>query len=276
MKKRTQSKNFKILSATAVAIFTMLASFSGSFAWFQARRTAAASSDQFEVINQGESISRISFHAYAGPKTKPATETTPSISYYSFNPSPAGEFVYEDGALKPTDEENPFVLNMNDYTLETPHQPILILIYLTDSGNSYISANNSSVYPTTNNSLKGAGQGNNPLSSIVEFYTFTYSSDTQDPTHISNRIYDDTLVLPTSECNKNDRKSFAQFNNKGDYAGFSSEVVLYNGSTEGLNLIGIVVDYNSDSLEWISSFYLGDERLEGKLSFKCDWWMNIC
>ena len=279
MKQRRKSKNVRILSATVVVIFTLLASFSGTFAWFQAQRTISTSTNAFEVVNQGESVAGLSFHAYTG------TVTSNTVEYYTFDPQPAGQFEYQDGELKPVDEENPFVLTMNDYTLESPHQPILILIALSNSGSSYVSFNNSSVYPTTNNSLKGADQGDNPLSSIVEFYTFTYSSDENDTTHILNRVVNDHFALPTSEFIKESDEehgiesnwnSFAKFKTNGDYNGFGSEAVLYNGSTAGLSYIGIVVDYYSDSLEWISSFYLGDERLEEKLTFACDWWMNLC
>ena len=53
---------------------------------------------------------------------------------------------------------------------------------------------------------------------------------------------------------------------------FSEEVTAFNHSTDGYNYIGIVINYNSDAMDYIFSAYLGHNYLEsGSLKFVCDW-----
>lgn len=285
MKRRTQSKNAKIISATAVAIFTLLASFSGTFAWFEARRSANVDTGDFQVVNLGENVTGVAFHEFNGVVDGNYTFKTTATGSVTIDPA-TGTAVQAGTPTMPT------------YSLEYPHQPILMLLTVKqDSGDASISVSNDSVYIADPNPAGGktpyniAQHNTHPLSSVAKFIAFTYSTEEDESQNIthnisieSNNSADQTVILENASSpfavpksaldNSKKWKSFVDINN-GEYNGFSPRKNIYTGTTANYTYIGIVVEYYSESLEYIYSYYMGNESINEGLQFYCDWTTNL-
>ena len=261
------SKIGTIVASTGVVIFTLAAAFSGSYAWFQAMRNPTTSADDFKIVNTGSNVSAIEFHQFAG------IQEIDEVEYFTFNPTPAGEVTIDENQQATYTIQGG--LQMAEYTTDDPHHPILILLTLTGSPNAMIKARRTTIDPSYDYmasdeyTLVDTG---NPLSSVVEFYSFLYTptGDTSLSGRTKNGYY--TLLASDFERDTSDAKSFPEFDDSGDYTdNFRSQVSIYNGSTVGYSYLGIVVDYFAESLEYIFSYFLGNDYLTDGLSFSCDW-----
>ena len=265
---KNNKKTIKIISATLMCIFSLFITFTGTIAWFTAVRETNNNVDDFGVKDLGEHVNNIEFHAFEGEITQNGN------TYYTFSTSPSGSVSIVDGVATQTGS-----MNMGTFSIDNPHHPILILFELKDSGEINFGASTNSNYMASNSYTLQAS--NNPLSSIVEFYRFTYSSTSSDATSLSSRTINvggtNYYSLKTNEFVRGTNSiSFPEINNNGDYTGnFRSEIVLYNGVSNGLSYVGIVIDYYQESLEYVYSYYLGHPLLNDGLSFSCDWEMLL-
>ena len=64
------------------------------------------------------------------------------------------------------------------------------------------------------------------------------------------------------------------YDNQGEPV-FTSSINLFQGSTRGYTHLGIIIDYNIDSLEYLYAFFLGHRFLNAGLGFICDWSMEV-
>ena len=131
---------------------------------------------------------------------------------------------------------------------------------------------------------------NNPLSSAICTYYFELN-DRIAPSTKNLYLYTDgerdnsttsrsCIAIDQSECVSDSTEdgynmsSFAQFT--GDnLSKFEQEIDFYNGDVTGLGYIGIVLDYNPDALQYLFTYYLGNEYLNEGLTFQCDWETEI-
>ena len=259
------SKLGSIIGSTLVAIFSLTAAFSGSIAWFNATRNSTVSADEFKITNNGlNAVSAVEFYPYS--KTLSESNT----GYYVFGDRKGrvdingntAEYIIEGGSGE---------FDMEQYKTNDPHQPVLMLLHLksgTEKAN--IRAMTNSVYMASNGgSIKAYNEAQkNPLSSVIEFRIF-------DNTEIST--VSSHYAITNSRYENSDQESFARFYSNGDYKEFSNDISLFNKSASGLTSIGIVIDYNSTSLEYIYSYYLGHTALNNAngLRFGWDWELSL-
>lgn len=119
----------------------------------------------------------------------------------------------------------------------------------------------------------------NPLSSVIEsyFFTFTFASPSAGATtsHTVNGSNPSSIAIKQSDCNDSNFASFAKFHN-GSYTEFSKTVTFFQGTvSDDTVYLGIVIDYYSLALEYISSYFLGNEHVEQGLNFACDWGIGL-
>ena len=126
-----------------------------------------------------------------------------------------------------------------------------------------------------------------PLSSAVEFHTLTFTSTLADMRSTRdiqfetfndlNQDYDyekrtsqSCIAIPTTDVNSGNKHSFTNFTGDETFD-YGKEVNVFRGDVTGITYIGIVVDYDKLSLEYLFSHNLGNEALNNGLTFKCDW-----
>ena len=132
-----------------------------------------------------------------------------------------------------------------------------------------------------------ANSETNPLSSAVQFHTFTFSTSIEDmrsTRDIQFETFDDIgqdynyskhtgencIAIPTADFTDSNKHSFTNFTDDDTYD-FSKELNVFRGDVTGVTYIGIVVNYDKSALEYIFSHNLGNEALNNGLEFKCDW-----
>lgn len=146
------------------------------------------------------------------------------------------------------------------------------------------------------------GMDNNPLSSIIQSHYFKFTFDTPYTkngnnfvinnssaaisTHSYTNVNDSGSVINVQNqdgiwINTNDflgpddantnMASFAKVTNNGSNVEFNDTAEFFTGSTQGYKYLGIVFDYYPDAVEYLFSYYIGNNYLSDGLSFKCDW-----
>lgn len=111
--KTISKKTLKIVSATAMAIFSLLATMTSAYAWFISIMNQGAENDNFYVKRLDTPVTAITIHDFYG-------ETTDGLNF-AFNP--VGESVFANGEFN----ENAPLVELNEYSLENPNHPVLIL-----------------------------------------------------------------------------------------------------------------------------------------------------
>ena len=106
-------KLIKIVSATSMAIFSLLATMTSAYAWFVSIMNQGAENDNFYVKRLDTPVTSISIHEFYG-ETKDGN---------SFTFNPVGVSVYENGEVV----QNAAAVELNEYSLENPNHPVLIL-----------------------------------------------------------------------------------------------------------------------------------------------------
>lgn len=254
----------KIASATSVVLFTLLVSFVGIFAWFEATRTIDNKGDDFKVQKVGGSVTSFSIHEYYGVTEDGLT--------WGFNP--VAEKTVNLNSSTPVSGS----LRMGAFSLENPDHPVLIL-FAVSGEYELIKAKTSSEYLASEDATIQAE--NNPLSSVVESYNKTFNYDPKDVSkrttgnlkHENGTTSSETyMAIPTSV--KSTKESFVSFDNTGK-ATFSKEVTFYSGDVSNVSYVGVIVNYNTESLIYISSYHLGNSLLVDGLDFKCDWNLEV-
>ena len=272
--KRSGNKNLKIVAATACTIFSLLAVFTGTWAWFTVYRTNSAENSGVTPINPSSKFKKLSFHQ--------CLNTTDSA--YQFNKTEYGaiELVSEN----PTEFRvygNAFI-EMDPFDLLDPSHPVLALIeldkeYTTDAQDNCVRVDADAYYDYFIGELNDDGSPKyyltddlNPLSSIVKYASQGFDAD--GPTQGTyNRYSTYDFTIPNS------------FDSFVDLT-VSDGSVIYNGFEDEKNMflsndgsdvqyVGIVFDYYAEAIEYIYSVFLGDEHLEGTMGYACDWVLGI-
>ena len=127
----------------------------------------------------------------------------------------------------------------------------------------------------------------NPLSSAVQFHTFTFTDTLANMTQTRDvnfeqfdemgqdytyDLHEDTscLAIPESEFTASNKHSFTNFEDEETFE-YTKEINVFRGDVTGVAYIGMVVNYDKYALEYIFSHNLGNEALNNGLAFKCDW-----
>lgn len=248
----------KIAGATMTIIFSLAATFSGTIAWFNVSHNASMSAGSFQIVNSNSQLSTIEFHEFYGIENNKIL----------FNIEQVGEGADIDGQTATFTSP---VTMVGTYSSENPHHPVLIILNFSTGGSATIKAIKSTDpndYPYIatddyrNDYLDTTED--HPLSSVVEFYAFTYASIPTEGGY---------YAIPTSSFTRktSEAKAFPEFDDYGEYQDrLDSEVTVFSGSTSGMKL-AIIIDYFSESLEYIYSYYMGNSTVSDGLHFSCDW-----
>ncbi len=97
-----------------MAIFSLMACFTATYAWFNAVKNKSFGVDNFGVVAVDTSVTAISVHQFLG--------TSDDGNSYCFNPTPDHSIVWDDGSG--TDSTG---FTMDTYSLNDPHHPVLFL-----------------------------------------------------------------------------------------------------------------------------------------------------
>ena len=114
---------------------------------------------------------------------------------------------------------------------------------------------------------------NNPLSSAVKFNSlgFIYNPMTTGTQSYTFEDEGTKTCIPINKTALGDAKSFVTVNNNTGTSTFTNDITIYDDDTEGVQYIGIVMNYNPAALEYICSYFLGNPLLDSDLGFSCDW-----
>ena len=325
MKKTTQ----KIVIATVMCLFSLVAGFSATIAWFSFNTSVAASGFTMKIARVGSLIDTISFHEFVG-------YSDDERSAYGFNPTPAGRITVDSSNLIATYSGAGYP-TMANFSMDEPSNPLLMILKAKGSGIEKITAvtefpyiadqepqsvdytvatygalnpssysdgdlikvesdsnhnNGATVYqynvPATGDpyyTLYWMGLtigGTHPLSSIVEFHSFSFNYNPATTNLSSGDVYDyagsiegncSYIPISSSGFTSANRTSFISFS--GSSTVFENDVDVFNDVTSDNTYIGIVIDYNVDSLAYIYGHFLGSEVLDEDLAFACDWTMVL-
>ena len=323
-----------------MAIFSLLTTFTATFAWFISQRNISDQTDDFEIIKVGTMIQEIRFYKYLGTSTE-ETIGEEKHKYYGFDPTPIGTLDVSNEAVQGTAP----TISLGTFSLMDPHHPLLMIYTLNDNIGSikarteysYLAddkvanptetvadhdeleavhvsnLDGGEVYEVTYDEDHGGvttqytynkanrewvmnyvelKQTDNPLSSVIRTYAFTfdeipaasnhdiyrYSNSTALPDNAdTHEMRDSTptatscIALDVADFNDSEAKSFVDIQNN-NYAGFEHEIDMFdNTGEESFSYVGIVIDYYSTSIEYISYHFLGHNYLTDGLQFKCDW-----
>ncbi len=116
--KRIEKKNLRIIAVTSMTLFSLLAATTGVFAWFVSKLNESSDSSLFEVDPVQTSIREISIHSFYGTSTG-------SNKAFGFNPIPTGFVDYSNPKNPQT--TGSLAIELEKYSLDDPHHPILIL-----------------------------------------------------------------------------------------------------------------------------------------------------
>ena len=254
-----------------MTIFSLFTCFSAAAAWFVGLRSKSSDVDNFDVIVSTGNVSSIKVYDYFGATT--------DGTVLGFDPS-----VKHTVTINETSGTGSIEFEMGVYSLEDRHHPVLFLFQVS-SGMQEIIFNTTSTYLTAEGNELSSTE--NPLSSIVMTHWFLFADDPTDnsgtnKTTTGNLVIDGSTVektyVPITEANASSTStsnmdSFVSFTN--NQPEFKQQLLAYSGSTAGYQYIGIVLDYYSESLEYIYSYFLGHPLLNAGLGFKCDWSMEV-
>ena len=250
--------NMKIAAATSVVIFTLLVSFVGVFAWFEAVTEAHTQNDDFKIEKLDDAITNIELYDYHGV----------SGNYYLFESEPEWSIdISQTGVSHNT-------LNMEQYETDNPHKPVLLLFTVSGSL-TYIGAETAHNYITEVLDMNSFSATNNYLSSILEFRSIEYTK-TGAGSFANSKQGGYPAISKTIIEDEDTGKSFASFDN-GEYEDIDQSIELYSGNTADFGHIGIIIDYYAVSIEYIYSYYMGHDALNNLngVKFTCDWSMKV-
>ena len=270
-----------------MAIFTLFAAFSATYAWFIMKTNVDSEGTQLAVKPTSGYFYKLSIH----------NAVSVSDTEYKFDTNPWGTIQIENWTTKNLitnfDSDSCF-MGSYDY-LEKIH-PVLFLFQLGDDHidnftatemdpisivaktetDYYLGddAEGRTLYPTDEIDVS---QGHfNPLSSIVKYSSKTFAStDALDAITVENGATIGSVTYDTYNFSASELStfgSFVVFDNQDSYSSFEQEPVIYSTTSATVKYVAVVFDYYELAMETIYGAFLGDELLTSEtLNFTCDW-----
>ena len=313
--KTVGKKNIKIIAATSMAIFSLAATFSASFAWFLAIRDENEDVEQIPFNAVNGKLKNVYFHKFASAVTNPTTLEATSVT---FNTTYSGKISY-DWETNTATYSGDTSIKLAPYTPLDPEHPVLMVFELEKTytvqyaGDIKISgmtdvegflgardANGIPKYDLTSNGIYKTVDSKPyfALSSVIDFICSDTSSELYYKSEQDGQYVNSALINPTYTISSMRNRemsiaakeanpeavvpdlSFTTVNNTDDTTSFKQKPTIYT-SQEGTSVkyISIIVDYYRDAVQYIYSTYLGNETLEGtykyELNFLCDWGLEV-
>lgn len=256
---KSKTQNFlKIICATSVTLFSLLAVFTGCFSWFNAKRTYNAENDTFTVSRIESSFSALHIHK----------ATSADDDNYVFSSTPEDTITFDsEGKAEHTNDEP---ISFGQFDPRSPHHPLLFDFELSSSVTVASGAEINLMAKTERSFVGINGEDlsatSNPLSWIISAYAF----HTNEASISYSYAVDDLGVS----------KHFVSFT--GDhgnlsYSGFENSLRLLSpavGTT--LRHVVLIMDYYADAVSYIYNRYLGSEILDqDNVPFFVDWELSL-
>ena len=248
---KKNKKNIKILTATGMCLFSLVAVFTATIAWFAAQKKVNASGMSLKVKTPGTSFSKMTIHRCMFNES--------SSSTYVFNPTPEFEISStstDNGTFEMLDyDKNESALNRS--------QPVLLLFELDSASADSVSLSAAIGQTTYPLAVSSSNVNNYPFSHAVQFQSIGGESSF-------------SFSIPTS--NLSSMTSFA-YQDSGTWK-LRQRITLYQGSGTGpLKYVGVVMDYYDAALTYVISSQNSASTTilnsNGRLGFYCDWTMII-
>ena len=289
--KAKSKKNIKIYGATSMVLFSLVAVFTATIAWFSLNKHVNSSGLTIHATHPSGRLNKIMVHEFEGLIIDEENDET----FYSFNREATTIFGTGATTTIPT-------FDMGEYDLLSIEHPLLIIFelrseYTTSSTEGDLYTRGSTQTPgflgATNASgapVYGLGPGTTlcttiddvdyyPLSSVVNFKCTYYSEDGY--TALLNASSLDTRIDINTESIHLDQ-SFVNFTAGSTEIIFKQQPEIFSSPAEvDIQYIAMVVNYDSSAISAIYSTFLGNEILEssshydGKLNFTCDWSLEV-
>ncbi len=273
----TKDMKLKFASAIALCSFSVVALVLGTVAWFTAARVKNTGNDSINVVCPSGILKQLTIHTCANIDG----------DTYQFDQTAQGTIAYSTETKKFEYSGNTNV-SMGVYDLLDRHHPVLLLVELqsaiivSDATPVTIAASTNSRFVGESTSEHPVEVDGNPLSSVVETFSYGYTRTDLNAISITNGYsYVDAETSQTISINTYDipstesTTSFVNFENDV-YTGFDNNISIYraeNGIT--VQYVAVVFDFFEEALEYIYNTFLGDEILEDRVGFYCDWEMII-
>lgn len=310
MKKKAQRSSLKYICAIAMSLFSLIALFAGTLAWFQSIRVVDQGADDFDVVNTSMMIKTIKVY-------NQVDEATP----YTFKSTPAAAYkCVEDQIVTDSSVTTSGSITIGPYTslAEVPDRMLLYLFEI-DTNRAGSASDNFSIKiktETTNSADAGANgtggclvykdaQGNvshklvfdvdaetkaemqtdvpglddsyfghNSMSSIISFTAKGISSFTA-----SNNKYDLTSAFQTSEDHSFVHDIISDTNGDITYD-YTQKLDVYTreiGTVDDCpSYVAVICHYNPLALQYVFNINLGNPVADSEIViFACDWYFEI-
>lgn len=161
--KSSRKKTVSVIAATAMSLFSLLAVFSATIAWFAMNKNVDGNGMEIGVARISGHLQNVYIHSFNSANSNQNT--------YSFNKTPLASFSYSwENRRMVADQGNPSSWNMGDFTSLDKDHPLLMLFAFdkdyasTTVGDMYIKGittvgGDSLVTTTVNGSLETSGGG---------------------------------------------------------------------------------------------------------------------
>ncbi|MCR5079308.1 MAG: hypothetical protein K6B65_05280 [Bacilli bacterium] len=274
MQGNKKNKNLlKIAAVTSMTIFSLMAVFTGTLAWFNANRVISNNGNDMQIERLSCLVESVSIHHLANEIdyiNDPSTLLFNSnfVRKYNVN-SETNAITYEAG-------QDGGTLGLNQYSLLGNSHPILFLFKLTGSyepsevtiqlevpatvggqTNYWLEQINDNGAPYSPLALSG-----NPFSSVVRYRTIGLSA------------LPNTLSFESSALSSFD--SFVKINSDGtpNFTTTQREKMIRFEEEYNFTYVGIVFDYYKEAMEYVYSINIGNaifNDLTTDIGFVFDW-----
>ena len=232
---RKNKKNIKVFAATGMCLFSLVAVFAATIAWFTMNNSVGASGMTIKAKIPGASLSSIKVHRCI------SNQCTDSQLVF-----------YEDGT--PVSNGTPeSLLAMEEYGDFVNSDPILLLFNFESAMSIKITVSTSTT--TFGSAISNANKNNYPLSNAINFKSST------------NITLSDGKYTAISFSN-----AYTFVTSVSAQSSLTQTFVVYSDST-AITQIGIIIDYYSDAVNFIKNNLLNEDY--PKLTFACDWSMVV-
>ena len=261
-KRKAQKNIIKIVAMTSMTIFSLMAVFTGTLAWFNANRVINNGGDNFAVKSLNGLLESLSVHELSSFSKNGSGD----ITAFNFN-SAASSTVTMDSNYNPVYDGS--TASLNTYSILDQSNPVLLLFHLneaTPANKVKINAiaNNGVAYTASQFQSDISATGN-PLSWIIKYSSISFASTVN------------YSITPSSLENEG---SFMVLDaNQETFSSFAPTQAFFNTVAETRILhVGIVLNYYPEALNYIYTVNLGKDFLstfESNVGFDCDWVMEI-
>ena len=288
MRKGLNRNILKIVAATSVVLFSLMAAFAGSIAWFNAAQALSNRGSDMSVglVGNLESIDVYTTtsadadgYIFSSTPVQQIRVTSWADGHASFE-ARSGESAWASYASCPAINMNPNIVIGNDeledpFSPLSPFHPLMLICTYRDE----IDATEESVriYAETSHafladavtpsgsSLPGETirATGNPLSSFIQAYSKGYDSSTSVP-----------FSYEMDDLSSMQHGTFASLNGEGTPT-FNANPTFFYDDEHDVKKVAIIFEYNIPVIEYIYFRNLGLSVLDDVITATCDWRLYV-